>query len=189
MNTSPTASPAVERALAHVGEREAEVRAWAHIDADSARDTAAILDRDDRGLPLRGLVLGVKDVFDTADQPTEYGSPVYAGYQPWADAAAVSMLRSAGAVCIGKTVTAELAMFHPGPTRNPLRLTHTPGGSLSGSAAAVAAGMADIALGTQTGGSIIRPASFCGVWGFKPTFGVVSIAGVKPVTPTLDTVG
>jgi Asp-tRNA(Asn)/Glu-tRNA(Gln) amidotransferase A subunit family amidase len=133
--------------------------------------------------------LGVKDVFDTADQPTEYGSPIHRGFRPRADAAAVALLRGAGATVLGKTVTAELACFTPGPTANPHRVTHTPGGSSSGSAAAVATGMVDVALGTQTAGSVVRPASFCGVFGVKPTFGTVATAGVKPVAPSLDTVG
>lgn len=184
-----TSSAALEQALARVDEREDDVRAWARLDRKGATAAAATIDACDDALPLRGLVLGVKDVFDTADLPTEYGCAVYAGYRPRADAAAVAALRKQGAVCLGKTVTAELALFHPGPTRNPWRLTHTPGGSSSGSAAAVSAGMADVALGTQTAGSIIRPASFCGVWGFKPTFGRVSIAGLKVVSPSLDTVG
>ena len=144
---------------------------------------------DHRGGPLVGLTLGVKDIFDTADQPTEYGSPIYRGHRPRADAATVALLRAAGATVVGKTVTAEFAFFHPGPTTNPHRTTHTPGGSSSGSAAAVAAGMCDVALGTQTAGSVIRPASFCGVFGFKPTFGTAPVAGVKLVAPSLDTVG
>ena len=184
-----TSASALERALACVDEREADIRAWAYLDREGATAAAAAVDGCDDALPMRGLVLGVKDVFDTADLPTEYGCTVYAGHRPRADAAAVAALRKAGAICLGKTVTAELALFHPGPTRNPRRLTHTPGGSSSGSAAAVAAGMADVAIGTQTAGSIIRPASFCGVWGFKPTFGRVSIAGLKVVSPSLDTVG
>jgi Asp-tRNA(Asn)/Glu-tRNA(Gln) amidotransferase A subunit family amidase len=184
-----TSASALQRALARVDEREADVRAWAYLDREGATAAVAAVDGCDDAQPLRGLVLGVKDVFDTADLPTEYGCAVYAGHRPRADAAAVTALRKAGAVCLGKTVTAELALFHPGPTRNPWRLTHTPGGSSSGSAAAVAAGMADVAIGTQTAGSIIRPASFCGVWGLKPTFGRVSIAGLKLVAPSLDTVG
>ncbi|HEX3841365.1 MAG TPA: amidase [Acidimicrobiales bacterium] len=182
------ARQAVERALAAVAEREPVVRAWAHLDAERARREATMADTDGTG-PLLGVVLGVKDVFDTGDQPTEYGSPIFAGHRPRADAAAVALLRQAGAVCLGKTVTAELATFHPGPTTNPHRASRTPGGSSMGSAAAVAAGMADVALGTQTAGSVTRPASFCGVYGFKPTFGTVSVAGLKLVAPSLDTVG
>src|SRR5437016_2871412 len=186
------AAEAVERAARAAEEREPVVRAWAHVDLDRARAEADAVDRAVAAggeRPLCGLVLGVKDVFDTADMPTEYGSPIFAGHRPRADASAVALLRAAGAVCLGKTVTAELACYDPGPTTNPHRATHTPGGSSQGSAAAVAAGMADIALGTQTGGSVIRPASFCGVYGFKPTFGTVAVAGMKPVAPSLDTVG
>jgi len=176
---------AVEHSLAVIAEREAAVRAWAFIDPDLARRSAASA----RPGPLHGLTVGVKDVFDTADQPAAYGSAIYVGHQPRADAAAVALLRTAGAVVVGKTVTAELAWFSPGPTTNPWRATHTPGGSSSGSAAAVAAGMVDVALGTQTAGSVIRPASFCGVFGLKPTFGLIPTAGVKQAAPSLDTVG
>ena len=176
---------AVDAALEAIAEREHAVRAWAFLDADRARDEA----RHAPAGPLRGLTLGAKDIFDTGDQPSEYGSPIYASYRPRADAAAVAQLRAAGAVVLGKTVTAELAWVTPGPTTNPHRVTHTPGGSSSGSAAAVAAGMVDLALGTQTAGSVIRPASFCGVFAIKPTFGLVSMSGVKPAAPSLDTVG
>jgi Asp-tRNA(Asn)/Glu-tRNA(Gln) amidotransferase A subunit family amidase len=181
---------AVERAMETVRNREPTVRAWAFLDPDRARAEARALDArpGDPG-PLDGLVLGVKDMFDTADQPTEYGSPIFAGHRPIADAGAVWLLRAAGAVCLGKTVTAELAGFHPGPTTNPHRPSHTPGGSSMGSAAAVATGMADVALGTQTAGSIVRPASYCGLFGFKPTFGSVTTSGLKLVAPSLDTVG
>jgi Asp-tRNA(Asn)/Glu-tRNA(Gln) amidotransferase A subunit family amidase len=164
---------------------ESRIRAWAYLDPDLSLRAADW----SRAGPLTGVTLGLKDVFDTSDQPTEYGSPIYSGYQPRADALAVARLRLAGAVVIGKTITAELGWFTPGPTANPLRPTHTPGGSSSGSAAAVAAGMVELALGSQTGGSVIRPASFCGVFGLKPTFGVISTAGVKPAAPTCDTVG
>jgi Asp-tRNA(Asn)/Glu-tRNA(Gln) amidotransferase A subunit family amidase len=184
---APDAIAAVERALEVVDEWEPTVHAFVHLDPDRARAEARTLAA--RGGPLAGLALGVKDIFDTADQPTEYGSPIYAGHRPRADAAAVALLRAAGATALGKTVTTELAVFHPGPTGNPHRVTHTPGGSSSGSAAAVACGMVDVALGTQTAGSVIRPASYCGVLGFKPTFGSVATAGVKPVAPSLDTVG
>jgi DNA-binding CsgD family transcriptional regulator len=132
---------AVDAALQVIAEREPAVRAWAFLDADRARDEA----RHAPAGPLRGLTLGAKDIFDTGDQPSEYGSPIYAGYRPRADAAAVAQLRAAGAVVLGKTVTAELAWVTPGPTTNPHRVTHTPGGSSSGSAAAVAAGMVDLA--------------------------------------------
>jgi len=138
---------------------------------------------------LYGLPLGIKDIIDTADFPTALGSAVYRGRRPKGDAACVAALRASGAVILGKTVTTEFAVYNPGPTRNPHRLTHSPGGSSSGSAAAVAAHMVPAALGTQTAGSIIRPASFCGVYGFKPTHGRLSLAGVHPLAPSLDTLG
>jgi len=191
-----TAREAVDRALAVVDEWEPSVHAWAHLDraracaeADAVDARANARARAHEPGALHGLVVGVKDIVDTADQPTEYGSPIYAGHQPRADAGVVAQLRAAGAVVLGKTVTSELAVYTPGPTANPHRVTHTPGGSSSGSAAAVATGMVDVALGTQTAGSVIRPASFCGVFGYKPTYGTVTTAGVKPVAPSLDTVG
>ncbi len=175
---------ALQRVLAAVDRWEPHVHAYTHLDRDRARHEATR-----RHGPLAGVVLGVKDVFDTADQPTEYGTPIHRGHRPSADAPAVARLRAAGATVSGKTVTAELACYTPGSTANPHRVTHTPGGSSSGSAAAVATGMADLALGTQTAGSVVRPASFCGVFGFKPTFGAVAADGVKAVAPSLDTVG
>lgn len=177
---------AVERCLEVVARAEERVRAWVWLDAVEARRHAA--GRPDEG-PLAGVVVGVKDVYDTIDMPTQRGTPIYADRMAGEDAAAVALLRAAGGFVLGKTVTAELAGFSPGATRNPHRLAHTPGGSSSGSAAAVAAGMADLALGTQTAGSVIRPASYCGVLGFKPTFGSVSVAGLKLFAPSLDTVG
>lgn len=139
--------------------------------------------------PLSGCGLGVKDIFDTAELPTQMGSQLYRDHQPRFDAPAVHLARHAGAVVVGKTVTTEFAFFSPGPTRNPHHLGHTPGGSSSGSAAAVAAGMIPFALGTQTGGSVIRPAAFCGVAGYKPSFARVPTAGVKCFSWSLDTVG
>lgn len=141
------------------------------------------------GLPLSGIAVGVKDIFDTADLPTAYGSPIYAGHRPRADAALVAMLRRAGASIAGKTVTTEFAHFAPGPTRNPHAPAHTPGGSSSGSAAAVAAGMVPAAIGTQTAGSIIRPASFCGIAGYKPSFRLIPTVGAKTFSWSLDTAG
>jgi Asp-tRNA(Asn)/Glu-tRNA(Gln) amidotransferase A subunit family amidase len=179
----------VERALAVIAEREQVVQAWSYVAPELAIEAARHVDACGGGLALAGLVLGVKDIFDTAGMPTEYGSVIYRGYRPRADAAAVAMLSAAGAVCLGKTVSAELALYTPGATTNPHRSTHTPGGSSSGSAAAVAAGMADVALGTQTGGSVIRPASYCGIYGYKPTYGMVATSGVKLIAPSLDTVG
>lgn len=182
------AAKALDHALRVIEERDAAIGAWEHLDPDRARREAAAIDSRRPGA-LSGIVLGVKDNFDTHDQPTAYGSKIYEGHQPRSDASAVALLRRSGALCLGKTVTTEFAYFHPGKTRNPFSESHTPGGSSMGSAAGVASGMVDVALGTQTAGSVIRPASFCGVYGFKPTFGSVSIAGVKLLAPSLDTVG
>ena len=140
-------------------------------------------------LPLHGLPVGIKDIYDTADLPTQYGSPIYAGYRPRADAAAVSLVRRAGGLILGKTVTTQFAFMVPGGTRNPRNLAHTPGGSSSGSAAAVAAGMVPIAFGSQTAGSVIRPAAFCGVAGFKPSYRLIPTVGMKCLAWHLDTVG
>ncbi len=179
----------VRACLDRVAERESKVHAFAHLDADAALAQARALDAAPvRGL-LHGLPLGVKDLLDTADMPTGYGSPIYAGHRPGADAAAVALCREAGALVLGKTVSTEFAYFHPGPTANPHNPAHTPGGSSSGSAAAVADCMLPLALGTQTAGSIIRPAAFCGVVGYKPSWGLVPRAGVKSLSETLDTVG
>ena len=164
--------------LAAIDAREAEVRAWTHVD----RATAPSVDG-----PLAGLAVGVKDIVDVAGMPCERGSPIYAGRIPTRDAACVTRLREAGAAVLGKTVTTEFAAFAPPVTRNPHDTARTPGGSSSGSAAAVAAGMADIALGTQTAGSVIRPAAYCGVAGFKPTFGAVALDGAMALAPSLDT--
>jgi Asp-tRNA(Asn)/Glu-tRNA(Gln) amidotransferase A subunit family amidase len=139
--------------------------------------------------PLYGVPVAVKDIIDTIDFPTEYGSPIHQGRYSVCDASVVSRLRSAGAVIFGKTVTTEFAATHPGPTVNPHNPAHTPGGSSSGSAAAVAAGMVPVALGTQTNGSVIRPASFCGVYGFKPSRGLLPRTGVLDQSPSLDEIG
>lgn len=171
---------------------EPQVRAWQHFDAEHALQQARALDRSGSVGPLQGVPIGAKDLMDSADMPTTYGSPIYAGHRPAVDAACVAACRNAGAVIMGKTVTTEFATFHPGPTRNPrasVTAPHTPGGSSSGSAAAVAAGMVPLAFGTQTAGSIIRPAAYCGVVGYKPTHGTLPLAGVKPLSPSLDTVG
>ncbi len=175
--------------LERIDARESDVRAFALLDADAAVERARALDRSAWRGPLHGLPIGVKDLFDTVDLPTAYGTPLYAGHRPRADAAAVALCREAGALVLGKTVTTELANMHPGPTRNPHRLEHTPGGSSSGSAAAVADFMLPLALGTQTAGSLIRPAAFCGVVGYKPSLGRVPRAGLKSLSETLDTVG
>ena len=175
--------------LDRVAARDGDVRAFVHLDPDAVLAQARVLDAGPLRGVLHGLPLGVKDLFDTADMPTAYGSPIYAGHRPAADAAAVALCREAGALVLGKTVTTEFAYFHPGPTRNPHNLAHTPGGSSSGSAAAVADFMLPLALGTQTAGSIVRPAAYCGVVGYKPSLGRVPRAGVKSLSETLDTVG
>lgn len=175
--------------LDRVNERDGAVHAFACIDPDAALAQARALDAGPvRGL-LHGLPMGAKDLFDTADLPTAYGSSLYAGNRPVADAAAIALCREAGALLMGKTVTTEFAYFQPGVTRNPCNLAHTPGGSSSGSAAAVADCMLPLALGTQTAGSIIRPASYCGVVGYKPSHGRVPRAGVKSLSESLDTIG
>src|SRR3954447_24553345 len=180
----------VEACLERIAQREEEVRAWAHLDPAAAitqareRDAASAA----RG-PLHGVPVGVKDIVDTADLPTECGTPIHAGRRPERDAACVARLRAAGAVVIGKTVTTELAYFKPGKTRNPAAPDRTPGGSSSGSAAAVADGHVPAAIGSQTAGSVIRPAAFCGVLGLKPTRGLVDLEGVKPLSGALDTLG
>jgi Asp-tRNA(Asn)/Glu-tRNA(Gln) amidotransferase A subunit family amidase len=172
---------------------ESEVQAFAHLDPEHALAQARALDRHkaDGGRigALHGIPVGIKDIFDTADYPTECGSPILAGRRPSADAAVVRKLREAGAVIIGKTVTTEFAYFHPGKTRNPRDVTRTPGGSSSGSAAAVAAGMVPLAIGSQTNGSTIRPAAFCGVFGAKPGHGLISRSGALTLSRTLDHVG
>ena len=175
--------------LERVHERDPQVHAFAALQPEAALARAQALDAGALQGPLHGLPLGVKDLFDTADLPTTFGSAVYAGHQPAADAASVALCREAGALVLGKTVTTEFAYFHPGATRNPVNLAHTPGGSSSGSAAAVADHMLPLALGTQTAGSIIRPAAYCGVVGYKPSWGRVSRAGVKSLSETLDVVG
>ncbi|MBK1668583.1 amidase [Rhodovibrio sodomensis] len=190
-----TASEALEAYLARVDESEETIRAWDHLARDNARKQAEIADKARRqGAPvgaLHGVPLGVKDIFDTFDMPTQYGTPLHQGRRPREDAFAVERLRSQGAIMLGKTSTTELATYAPGvtKTRNPHNPEHTPGGSSSGSAAAVAAGHVPAALGTQTNGSVIRPASFCGVWGYKPSFGAISRTGVLRQAPALDQVG
>jgi Asp-tRNA(Asn)/Glu-tRNA(Gln) amidotransferase A subunit family amidase len=170
-----------------IAAREKEVGAFAALDLDAARRAA--VEPSLVSSPLRGLPVAFKDIFDTADFPTQYGSPIYAGYRPRADATAVALARRAGGIIIGKTVTTEFASVVPSPTRNPHNPAHTPGGSSSGSAAAVAAGMVPIAFGTQTAGSVIRPAAFCGVVGFKPSYRLIPLVGVKDVAWHLDTAG
>ncbi|MFN4360710.1 MAG: amidase [Hylemonella sp.] len=179
----------VRACLERVAARDDDLHAFTHVDAVSALAQARALDAGPVRGPLHGLPLGVKDLFDTTDLPTAYGSAVYAHHRPAADAASVTLCREAGAVVLGKTVTTEFAYFTPGPTVNPHNALHTPGGSSSGSAAAVADHMVPLALGTQTAGSIIRPAAYCGVVGYKPSLGRVVHAGVKSLSPTLDVIG
>jgi Asp-tRNA(Asn)/Glu-tRNA(Gln) amidotransferase A subunit family amidase len=180
----------VATCLERIAEREEAVEAWVHLDAEHALAQARERDAAPAPLgPLHGVPVGVKDIVDTADFPTELGTPIHAGRRPEADAACVARLRRAGAVVLGKTVTTELAYFRPGKTRNPAALDRTPGGSSSGSAAAVADGHVPVAIGSQTAGSVIRPAAFCGVLGFKPTRGRVDLQGVKALSGALDTLG
>src|SRR5882724_9657889 len=162
-----------------IAERESELRAWVDVSPQESQGNG----------PLRGIPFGVKDIYETRGLATEFGSPIYAGRKGQSDATLVTQLRESGAVLMGKTQTTAFASFDPSPTRNPHDLRHTPGGSSSGSAAAVAAGMVPFALGSQTQGSVLRPASYCGVVGFKPTYGVLSLAGVMPFAPSLDTAG
>jgi Asp-tRNA(Asn)/Glu-tRNA(Gln) amidotransferase A subunit family amidase len=183
----------VEACLAQVREVDARVQAWAFLDPDHALAQARAADEWRLGGrpigPLHGVPVGVKDIIDTADMPTENGSVLHAGRTPSRDAGVVAMLRAAGAVIMGKTVTTEFATRAPGKTRNPHNPAHTPGGSSSGSAAAVAAAMVPLALGSQTAGSTIRPASYCGVYGLKPTHGLIPRAGMFRLSRTLDHVG
>lgn len=188
-----TARDMVNACLERISERDPAVAAWAHLDPArafaQAEDADAAVTAGAPLGPLHGVPIGVKDVIDTQDYPTENGTPVFAGRCPDNDAAVVASLRAAGAIVLGKTVTTELAFFGPGKTRNPHDPQRTPGGSSSGSAAAVADGQVSLALGTQTAGSIIRPASYCGAIGFKPTFGLIARDGVLPQSSPLDTMG
>jgi Asp-tRNA(Asn)/Glu-tRNA(Gln) amidotransferase A subunit family amidase len=184
-----TAAALVQACLDRIGQREPVVRAFAWLDPERALAEADKCDRRGARGPLFGLPFGVKDIIDTHDMPTQFGSPIYAGHRPRSDAACVALAREAGALMLGKTVTTEFALRHPGPTTNPRNPAHTPGGSSSGSAAAVADMMVPLAFGTQTGGSIIRPASYCGVVGYKPTYNTINPTGVKPLAGSFDTVG
>jgi len=188
-----TSEQLVEACLARVREVDAQIQAWAFLDPDYALTQARAIDQlrlEGKAIgPLHGVPIAVKDIFDTADMPTENGSVIYTGRTPSRDATTVLLLRAAGAVIMGKTVTTEFAYFSPGKTCNPHNPDHTPGGSSSGSAAAVGANMAPLALGSQTNGSTIRPAAYCGVIGFKPTHGLISRHRVSPLSRTLDHVG
>jgi Asp-tRNA(Asn)/Glu-tRNA(Gln) amidotransferase A subunit family amidase len=183
----------VEACLARIREVEPQIQAWTFLDPDYVLARARALDElrlSGQAIgPLHGVPVGVKDIFDTADMPTENGSVIHAGRTPSRDATAVSRLRAAGAVIMGKTVTTEFAYFSPGKTRNPHNPEHTPGGSSSGSAAAVGSGMIPLALGSQTNGSTIRPAAYCGIVGFKPTHGLISRHRISALSRTLDHIG
>lgn len=188
-----SAEAVVETCLARIAAREPAVGAWVVLDGPRALEEARAIDKA-RGLgdklpPLAGIPMAVKDNIDTADLPTSYGSSIYEGHRPRADAACVAQAKNAGALVLGKTVTTEFAYYSPGKTVNPHNPAHTPGGSSQGSAAAVASGMVPIAFGTQTAGSVIRPAAYCGVVGYKPTWGFIPRAGVKLLSDWLDTVG
>jgi Asp-tRNA(Asn)/Glu-tRNA(Gln) amidotransferase A subunit family amidase len=184
-----TAEALVAACLDRIAAREATVGAWHYLDPAAALAAARRCDSEAPQGPLHGIPIAVKDLIDTADMPTGYGSGIYEGHRPAADAACVALARGAGAIVLGKTVTTEFACFTPGKTANPHNPAHTPGGSSSGSAAAVAAGMVPLAFGTQTAGSVIRPAAFCGVVGYKPSFGTIARAGVKMLAESLDTIG
>lgn len=184
-----TAEAIVRDHLERIDERDADVLAWSHLAREAALERARVLDRGPRQGLLHGIPMGVKDIIDSWDQPTTYGSPIYKTHQPLADAATVALAKGEGAILLGKTVTTEFANRHPGVTKNPHNPAHTPGGSSSGSAAAVADFQVVLATGTQTGGSVIRPAAFCGVTGYKPTYGHFATAGMKANTEWLDTIG
>lgn len=184
-----TSEALVAACLERIAQREGEVRAWAWIDPEQALAQARAADRVKPRSRLHGIPVGIKDVIDTFDMPTEYGSPIYKSHRPAADAACVAQIRELGGVILGKTVSTEFATRHPNKTRNPHRLTQTPGGSSSGSAAAVADFMVPLALGTQTSSSVIRPAAYCGVVGYKPSFGLINRAGMKFLSESLDTIG
>lgn len=188
-----TASALLEACLSRISEREADVCAWSYLDAEAAREQARRADARQRaGEPigaLHGLPIGVKDVFDTSDMPSEYGSPLLRGRRPEMDAAAVTVLRRAGAIVIGKTATSEFGMYHPSPTRNPRDLSRSPGVSSAGSAAAIVDHMVPLALGTQHTASTTLPASFCGAFAFKPSLGFTSMEGSNILVPRLAHVG
>jgi Asp-tRNA(Asn)/Glu-tRNA(Gln) amidotransferase A subunit family amidase len=192
-NGEITSEELVQAYLDRIEKVDGDIEAWAHLSPEYALDQARRLDSQRQAGgpvgPLHGIPVGVKDIFDTASLPTENGTVLDSGRQPMENSRVVSLLQEAGAVIMGKTVTTELAVFGPGKTRNPHNPKHTPGGSSSGSAAAVASYMVPLAVGTQTNGSVIRPASFCGVVGFKPSHGLIPRTGILAQSPWLDTVG
>lgn len=186
---SVSAAELTQACLARIAQREPLVHAWACLDAEFALRQARACDVQERRSPIHGIPFGIKDIIDTADLPTSYGSPIYRGHRPARNAACVERLLDAGAIVLGKTVTTEFANRTPGPTANPRNPEHTPGGSSSGSAAAVADLMVPASLGTQTTGSVIRPAAYCGIVGYKPSYATFDVAGIKPCAPSLDTLG
>ncbi|MEN9221154.1 MAG: amidase [Thermostichus sp. BF3_bins_97] len=182
----------MEHLLRHIARLEPQIQAWEWLDPERARQQAQDCDQQlvtGSPPPLCGIPIGIKDIIATAGIPTRMGSPIYANHVPSYSATVVETVQAAGAILLGKTVTTEFAYRHPGNTRNPWNLSHTPGGSSSGSAAAVASGMVPLALGSQTMGSVIRPAAFCGIVGYKPSYGAISRFGMHPFSPTLDHVG
>ena len=184
-----TAQAVVRDCIERIEARDGAVKAWVNFNPDLALAQARSLDNGPRRGPLHGVPIGIKDIIDTFDLPTEMGSSIYRGHRPLADASCVALLRRAGAVILGKTVTCEFAGMAPGVTTNPHNAAHTPGGSSSGSAAAVADHMVPAALGTQTGGSVLRPSSYCGIFGFKPTYNTFNKMGVWPAADSIDTIG
>jgi len=184
-----TAEAWVASCLERIAAREPAALAWEYLDREGALARARALDRAGGGGLAAGVPFGAKDIIDTADMPTAYGSPIHQGHRPGRDAGCVAITRAAGAVLLGKTVTTEFGHRYPGKTRNPFNPAHTPGGSSSGSAAAVGDRMIPLAYGTQTTGSVIRPSAFCGTVGYKPTYGDFNNNGVMPNSPSLDTIG
>ena len=188
-NGTLTAERLVAACLERIAAREDEVGAWEHVDAEGALRTARELDNGPSTGLLHGIPFGVKDILDTFDQPSTYGSPIYRDHRPVWDSSTVALSRAQGGIALGKTVTTEFANRHAGKTRNPNNGGHTPGGSSSGSAAAVADFHVPLAIGTQTGGSVIRPAAYCGAYGYKPSFQLFHNSGVRTNTEQFDTVG
>src|SRR5919108_988355 len=184
-----TSEALITACFQRIAAREGVVGAWQYLDREQALATARRRDAEPPRGPLHGIPIAVKDLIDTADMPTTYGSPIYRNHRPAADASCVALARAAGAVILGKTVTTEFATFRPGKTANPRNPAHTPGGSSSGSAAAVADGMVPLGFGTQTAGSVIRPGAYCGCVAYKPSFCLINRAGVKPLADSLDTIG
>jgi len=184
-----TSEALVTACLERIAAREDEVHAWCHLDPEQALEQARAADRSPPKGPLHGVPVGIKDIIDTHDMPTRCGSPTYARRRPPSDASCVALVRHAGGIVMGKTVTTEFAFSTPRETRNPHNTAHTPGGSSSGSAAAVADFMVPLAFGTQTAGSVIRPAAFCGIVAYKGSFGSLPLTGVKPLAPNLDSLG